>query len=190
MNRVDAYNLRTRQLRTGRPFDQPTDAGGDARFPSNVADFEATEKAVSNENRAHVKGLLHVGLDEPLSVTGSVDLLAMVDAIPLTYQVPESAVAVIKTISVLFSDPTGVLYGLGAWELLVNGAKLPNYDSDNLEDVGSLTENVDISGLVVQSGSIIQIVVAGAAAVLVPLTVMARITGRVIKPASPVNVSL
>ena len=56
MSRVDAYNLWARQLRTGRPVSQPTDAGGEARVPSNIAEFEATEQALSNENRAHVKG--------------------------------------------------------------------------------------------------------------------------------------
>jgi len=160
-----------------------------------IADL-AEEKRKQNraDSVASKDALIHLGSDTVVDVSNyirnPVDLGgATLPTVVVSYLVPSSLVLRVNKIGISYSNPIVSMSQCVGWRVVVNGNRVPNIvstsDDYSYWNFGSVHAPMEIEPLWVQSQQLVAIEVYPRFGWNSALTVTARISGRLFKPASP-----
>jgi len=110
----------------------------------------------------------------------------------VNFTVPDGQVAIIDKIALVVSEPTVARCIYLGWRLTVNGNRVPNlvtaipgFADYNPVSFGSIYDPISIEPLYIQSGQVVSLDVVPVLLFQERVTVIGRIAGRLVKPASP-----
>lgn len=107
----------------------------------------------------------------------------------VSYQVPTMLVLLINKIGVTYSNPMVSMSQCVGWRIVVNGNRVPNIvstaDDYSYSNFGSVHAPLEIEPLWVQAGQLVAVEVYPRFGFNSKLTVTARLSGRLYKPAVP-----
>ena len=170
--------------------------------PGNIPDPLARKVSEQIENRsatdraAEVR-LIHRGRDEVIDLTDFVENPNGHEISVLSFNVPDGQIVAIYKLALTYSDPMACMGRVVGWRIVVNDSTPQHIDSLTYHwrynSMGSINEPIKIDPVYVQSGETFAIQISTQS---IPggvsnthwtehLTVMARVSGKLYKPASP-----